>query len=259
MLRNSDEAKASVEKGGSQQTVGFDGLPGPFMSICVDAVKNMNHLYVLIIDEINRGDPARIFGELLYAIEYRGEEVQLANGQGMVVPSNLVVIGTMNSVDRSVALVDYALRRRFRFLRVDPAPNLIAKKHQSPVANAAADALEAVNERIRAEVDEEHQIGHSYFLSSGADLAVREDVDIVWNLEIRPQIAELFHGRQELIKELDELWGTKLEQSLMSQESAPDDEAGSVNEEEPADDGETDGGTEPEDEYEEAEDTKEAE
>src|SRR6185436_11932230 len=91
-----------------------------------EANAEQDRVFVLIIDEINRGDPARIFGELLYALEYRNREVELASGGPLIVPPNLVVIGTMNSVDRSVALVDYALRRRFSFLRVDPNPAVIA-------------------------------------------------------------------------------------------------------------------------------------
>ena len=78
---------------------------------------------VLVIDEINRADLSRVFGELLMALEYRGRTVRLANGPGdgrFSVPKNVFVIGTMNTADRSIALFDHALRRRFSFVRIDP-------------------------------------------------------------------------------------------------------------------------------------------
>lgn len=104
----------------------YERKDGPFLRIAKDACQDQNSFYVLVIDEINRGDPARIFGELLYALEYRDEPVELALGGTLVVPSNLIILGTMNSVDRSVALVDYALRRRFGFMRISPDPDVIA-------------------------------------------------------------------------------------------------------------------------------------
>src|SRR5690606_28830586 len=127
------------------------------------------NFYVIVIDEINRGDPARIFGELLYALEYRGAAVDLPTGGQLNIPPNLIVIGTMNSVDRSVALVDYALRRRFGFIRVEPDVEVVRKVHKGKSgAGVAAEVLTALNAWLSEQLDPDHQIGHSYFL--GADL-----------------------------------------------------------------------------------------
>lgn len=205
--------------GGTQ--AGFIGVDGPMMAICKAAVGEADELFVLIIDEINRGDPARIFGELLYCLEYRGREVTLASGQRFVIPSNLVVIGTMNSVDRSVAIVDYALRRRFVFIRVEPNPGaIIDLKHTIP-ARAAAAALAALNGRIRTLRDEDHQVGHSYFVSPGRALDTFDEVETIWRAEVRPQLAELFFGQPEVVRELDQVWRTALAGAKAAEE-APD-------------------------------------
>jgi 5-methylcytosine-specific restriction protein B len=205
--------------GGAQ--AGFIGVDGPMMAICKAAVDEADKLFVLIIDEINRGDPARIFGELLYCLEYRGREVTLASGQRFVIPSNLVVIGTMNSVDRSVAIVDYALRRRFVLVRVEPNPGaIIDLKHTIP-ARAAAAALAALNGRIRALRDEDHQVGHSYFVSPDRALDTFDEVETIWRAEVRPQLAELFFGQPEVVRELDQVWRTALSGARAAEE-APD-------------------------------------
>lgn len=184
----------------------FEEHVGPMLRLCRDANDEQDHLFVLIIDEINRGDPARIFGELLYALEYRGRSVTMANGGELTVPPNLVVLGTMNTVDRSVALVDYALRRRFSFLAVPPQPELVAEKHANAVGRAAAQALQAINERIVQVADDDHQIGHSYFLGAGRRLATWEDLNAIWRVDIAPQLVELFHGRADIVTELTGAW-----------------------------------------------------
>ena len=104
-------------------------MPGIFVRLCEEARLDPDHHYLLVIDEINRAPLSRVFGELLYALEYRGPQgaVELAvsagigrPGQPFFVPENLLIVGTMNSADRSIALVDYALRRRFRFVELEP-------------------------------------------------------------------------------------------------------------------------------------------
>jgi 5-methylcytosine-specific restriction protein B len=202
----------------SENQTGFKEQRGPFLEICEEANEDQDHVFVLIIDEINRGDPARIFGELLYALEYRNREVMLASGGPLIVPSNLVVIGTMNSVDRSVALVDYALRRRFSFLRVDPDADLIAEKHPTPAGRAAGRALEALNKHIRDVADADHQLGHSYFLGAGRRLDERVDLDVIWDLDLEPQLAELFHGQGDRMKELRRLWQDHVKQAFKEEQ-----------------------------------------
>ena len=202
----------------SEKQTGFKEHRGPFLEICEEANEEQDRVFVLIIDEINRGDPARIFGELLYALEYRNREVQLASGGPLVVPPNLVVIGTMNSVDRSVALVDYALRRRFSFFRIDPDAGLIAEKHPTPAGRAAGRALGALNKHICDVADADHQLGHSYFLSAGRKLSERGDLDSIWELDLEPQLAELFHGQVDRMKELKRIWQEHVKQTFKEEQ-----------------------------------------
>src|SRR5205823_13494793 len=109
--------------------VSYAVLPGQFLRFCARARLDAGAVYTLVVDEINRAPLARVFGELLYALEYRGPAgaVELSAGSGATgvpqyfyVPQNVRIIGTMNSADHSIALVDYALRRRFRFLELEP-------------------------------------------------------------------------------------------------------------------------------------------
>src|SRR5205823_4473189 len=96
---------------------------GIFYEFCTAAAKAPDARFVLIIDEINRGKASRIFGELLYLLEYRDQKIQIASGEMFEVPKNVYLIGTMNTADRSIALVDYALRRRFKFVGLRPYEN----------------------------------------------------------------------------------------------------------------------------------------
>jgi len=209
----------------SERRTGFKEHRGPFLEICEDANEEQDRFFVLLIDEINRGDPARIFGELLYALEYRNREVELASGGTLIVPPNLVVIGTMNSVDRSVALVDYALRRRFSFLRVDPEPDLIAERHPTAVGRAASRALVALNKHIRDVADADHQLGHSYFLSTGRKLASPEDLALIWEMDLEPQLSELFHGQADRVRELKKLWKQQIDRILEEEKEEEQEEA----------------------------------
>ena len=103
---------------------GFELKKGVFYKFCKDAEKSPSKKYFFIIDEINRGNLSKIFGELLMLIEKdkRGEKVKLAyNDELFSVPENVYIIGMMNTADRSLAMMDYALRRRFSFFDVEPA------------------------------------------------------------------------------------------------------------------------------------------
>jgi len=144
---------------------------GIFQAICEDA-KGKPEKYILLIDEINRGDIPRIFGELLTILELdkRGQKVFLPlSGNQFSVPANLYLLGTMNTADRSIALLDTALRRRFGFLELMPDVGVFG--------SASLDGsvplgpwLNALNERIRAHLGRDGrnlQIGHAYLLESG--------------------------------------------------------------------------------------------
>jgi 5-methylcytosine-specific restriction enzyme B len=150
----------------------FRAESGVFVRLCERAVKQPNRSYYLLIDEINRGDIPRIFGELLMVLEKdkRGRSVTLPiSSKTLVVPSNVHIIGTMNTADRSIALLDAALRRRFGFIELMPDSSVLGGA--SVAGLPLGPWLDELNRRILRWVGRDSrnlQIGHSYLLSGGA-------------------------------------------------------------------------------------------
>ena len=178
---------------------GFELKNGVFYRFCQKAANHPEKDFFFIIDEINRGNLSKIFGELLMLIEneYRGRKITLAyNGLPFSVPENLYIIGMMNTADRSLALIDYALRRRFSFFDLKPAfekPQFI--EYQRGLENETLDALiEKVKELNREIKDDKSlgagfQIGHSYFCNrkkEEGDAWLQEVVEC----DLIPMIAE---------------------------------------------------------------------
>ncbi len=193
----------------------FSLVPGPFLNACGYASDHQDQFVVLVIDEINRGDPARIFGELLYALEYRDKAISLPSGTPFMVPSNLIVIGTMNSVDRSVALVDYALRRRFNFVRMDPQPDVIdTVRHDEPMSSAAVRVLREFNKWLETRLDVEHTIGHSFFLSPAIKLKDRTVFEKIWKLNVKPLMEEYFFSNRQGVAEAEIEWKRLVEEAV---------------------------------------------
>lgn len=174
--------------------------------------------HVLIIDEINRGNLARIFGELLLLLEYRGgsKRVRLPYSDSetpFTLPPNLYFIGTMNTADRSLAQVDYALRRRFRFVRLRAVHGGRAEVLDRYLSSQGVEPHQreevlrlfvALNERISQELGEDFQVGHSYFMDIErvTSPAGRERL---WRTAIEPLLDEYFHARKDRDKILAEL------------------------------------------------------
>jgi 5-methylcytosine-specific restriction protein B len=192
---------------GIKPRVGTDGKtafcpePGLFLRFCEDEVRKAatEENFVLLIDEINRAKTARVFGELLYLLEYRDREVELQNGTQFSIPPNLYIIGTMNTTDKSIALVDYALRRRFAFIDLVPIKNgasVVLKKwlDANGIVNAAeVDALFVALNTAIAQKDEGLMVGHSYFMQKDALSSKRFSDDMLcflWEYYILPLLAE---------------------------------------------------------------------
>ena len=132
-----------------------------------------------------------------------------------MVPPNLIVIGTMNSVDRSVALVDYALRRRFNFVRIDPLPEVIDTVRSGELmAEAAVRVLREFNKWLENAIDIEHTIGHSFFLSPAIDLKDRTAFDKIWRLNVRPLMEEYFFSNRQGVADAEAEWKKLVEQAV---------------------------------------------
>ncbi|SFC39055.1 5-methylcytosine-specific restriction enzyme B [Zunongwangia mangrovi] len=157
--------------------------------------------YVIIIDEINRGNVSAIFGELITLLESdkrlgKEEEIILDlpySKEKFTVPSNVYIIGTMNTADRSVEALDTALRRRFAFEEVMPNPDLLAELDFSDIN--LSEVLKTINDRIEVLLDRDHTIGHSYFLK----ITSLEDLKEVFENKIIPLLQEYFYNDYEKI------------------------------------------------------------
>jgi 5-methylcytosine-specific restriction enzyme B len=149
----------------------FEPHQGVFKALCRDAEEHPDARFFLVIDEINRGDVPRIFGELLTILEKdkRGQSVLLGtSGEPFRVPGNVFVLGTMNTADRSVALLDAALRRRFGFIELMPDASVLGGASVGGIPLGRW--LDALNARIREHAGRDArnlQIGHSYLLEAG--------------------------------------------------------------------------------------------
>ena len=183
---------------------GFELRNGPLLDMAESARREPDTRHFLVIDEINRGNLAKVFGELYFLLEYRDEEMRLQySDKPFSLPWNLFFIGTMNTADRSIALVDLALRRRFHFVEFHPdeAPvkGLLRRwlSQQAPGMEWVADLVDRANEKLQ---DRQGAIGPSYFMRSGLD---DEMVDLVWKHNIRPYIEEQLYGQQDRLDEFD--------------------------------------------------------
>jgi 5-methylcytosine-specific restriction protein B len=129
----------------------------------------------------------------------------------------------MNSVDRNVALVDYALRRRFGFLRVSPDANVIASLHaSSPTSELASTALSQLNGWLARRLDEEHTIGHSFFINPAIDLDQDGALDRIWQLDLKPLLEEYFFGDSDSLKEAAKVWREAIASALEEAVGEPD-------------------------------------
>ena len=174
----------------------FELKQGLFKQIANDAKTDPSNNYVLLIDEINRGNISKIFGELITLIEddKRGKidyRLQLAySKEWFTIPKNLFIIGTMNTADHSLTQIDTALRRRFAFVELMPDPKLLTKKIDGI---SLQDLLIKINQKIVEEGLREKQIGHSYFMQ----VHNLENLHFTFKHEIVPLLQDYFFDDYE--------------------------------------------------------------
>ena len=174
------------------------------MTFAEKAIMSPNTNYVLIIDEINRANLSAVLGELIYSLEYRGDSTikslyELDGKRNILLPKNLYIIGTMNTADRSVGHIDYAVRRRFAFVNILPDISIITNESAKRLFNEV-DMLFS-SEYLSSDFKKNDvQIGHSYFIVNN-----ERDLKVRWMYEIKPILNEyindgiLFDNAQEVI------------------------------------------------------------
>lgn len=172
----------------------FTLQPGRFLNFCREAAGRMDTC-VLIIDEINRANLAQVLGELLYLLEYREAQIRLAGSDTpFSIPANVRILGTMNTADRSIALVDNALRRRFAFLRVAPDLNTLRHFHERIGTPYPLEPLLALIQEINNAIgDPNFALGISYFLHRNLE----QELPSIWQVEIEPYLEEFFFDQPE--------------------------------------------------------------
>ncbi|MDQ6884557.1 MAG: AAA family ATPase [Candidatus Dormibacteraeota bacterium] len=186
-------------------TLAYEIRKGIFLKLTDVAKQHLNDEFFLVIDELNRANLPRVFGELLYALEYRGPQHTFRlpySGAEAYVPQNITFIATMNTADRSIALVDAAIRRRFHHVQFNPDPDVLkAWMSDNGLADMAAYAtgrLVALNEQLIGLLDSERLIGHTYLMRKD----LREvGLDAVWEEDVEPVLREhLFNQPEEVAK-----------------------------------------------------------
>lgn len=188
----------------------FSRQSGLFKNIVKRCIEQPTESFVLIIDEINRGNISKIIGELIYLLEYRNESISLtySPGEKFYIPSNLYIVGTMNSADRSIAFVDYALRRRFYFIDFYPDSDgriLYGWFKDNSIkldASTIVDMLNQINRKIRDQLGKEYQIGHSYFMVK--DLSYNK-LKMIIKYAIIPLIEQYYFGKEKSVREIMEI------------------------------------------------------
>lgn len=183
----------------------YENQPGRFLDFCRRA-QLCRGTCVLILDEINRADLARVFGELMLLLEYRQTTIPLAGGGELSIPPNVRLLGTMNTADRSIALVDYALRRRFAFIPLRPNMAVLRRFHAG--STFPVERLIELLEQLNQLLEPDYQVGTSYFLRE----RLAEELPSIWQLEIEPYLEEYFYNQRDRVT----LWRwAEVEQRLL--------------------------------------------
>lgn len=204
---------------GEEGRLGFELVPGPLKELAEAAREDPENPYILIIDEINRGNLAKIFGELYFLLEYRDETMRLQySAEQFSLPRNVFIIGTMNTADRSIALVDAAMRRRFYFHAFfpdrPPVDGVLSSwLRHNKLGNEPAELLMELNRRID---DPDFSIGPSYLMSTSIHQGDR--MERVWNQAIMPLLEEHFFGEG---RDIQATFGLSAIRSSLNRRSAP--------------------------------------
>ncbi|MDB5312291.1 MAG: hypothetical protein JWO38_6493 [Gemmataceae bacterium] len=182
---------------------------GVLCAFAEQAAHRPSEPHVLVIDEFNRGNLPRIFGELLYLLEYRDQAVTLPySKRSFRLPENLLVVATMNAADRSAVALDQALRRRFSFVEMPPDPAILAgwlERHppadpEEAFGPRVVRVFEELNRRLARDLGPDRQVGHSFFMVPDLDAA---KLAVVWEHHVRPLLLDYLGGRHERLAQYE--------------------------------------------------------
>jgi 5-methylcytosine-specific restriction enzyme B len=198
---------------------GFSKKPGILLKMTEECAKNPGQKYVLIIDEINRGHISKIFGELIYLLEYRTKDIRLTYSPDsrFSLPDKLYIIGTMNSTDTSIAFVDHALRRRFFFKEFPPNYGVLQshlEQYSPDLADGVVNMLKNTNEKIKTMLGNDYQIGHSYFMVEGGLTSTK--IERILKYAIKPLVNQYFFGNSEKVQEIEKVLRWTEENAVVS-------------------------------------------
>ncbi len=189
-IKNLDVKKDTISLGGLYYPIGKKIVE--IINNTKKSIEEKEKNFYIVIDEINRGNISKIFGELITLIEEDKRdtyEVTLPySKEKFKIPSNLYIIATMNSTDKSIATIDIALRRRFTFLKMKPNLDLVPE--------IAKELFEKINGHISKTINEDYQLGHSYFMK----IENEDDLEFVKEYKIKPLLEEYFYGDEENYK-----------------------------------------------------------
>ncbi len=174
----------------NESSISYELREGIFKRFCDKAKQNINKEFIFIIDEINRAELSAVFGELLFALEYRGKLINLPYFGEFTIPENVYIIGTMNNVDKSLVTFDLALRRRFGFFKLMPKLEVINEVLSGVVEKESLEKYykkcKNLNEKIKTELDlgEDYQIGQAYFLKIKDFLEQDKNEQVITSFEL---------------------------------------------------------------------------
>ena len=179
---------------GDDGSLRYEMINGRFYTFC-QAARQRSDTCVLIIDEINRANVAGVFGELMYLLEYRDKAISLSGGGNFSIPSNVRILATMNTADRSIALVDHALRRRFAFIHLPPNYDLLRHYHQNTDYDPTP--LIRLLDRLNKQINDPHyQLGTSFFMLPN----LADQLEDIWRMEVEPYLEEYFFDQTNQIE-----------------------------------------------------------
>ncbi|MFC0224758.1 MrcB family domain-containing protein [Nocardioides zeicaulis] len=192
------EGLRPVPAGGA---ITFDRVDGAVLRMAADIDEESDQRYVLVLDEMNRANLPRVFGELLYALEYRGQPVDLMYTPNYSLPEQLLFVGTMNTADRSIRSIDLALRRRFEVFDCPPDAAILDRYYATRSCSVPklVDGFVALNNRLTSLLDRHHTVGHSFFMRDGFDVAALRST---WQRQLQPLFEEYFFDRPDVAASL---------------------------------------------------------